>query len=157
VSRPGRILRKVEKFEAEIKAARGGGAYVEVPAAVVSSLGGGGRIPVRATFDGVDYRGSIVSMGGPTKILGMLKAIRTQLGKDIGDGVTVTVMLDTKTRTVDVPDDLVDALKAAGLHGEFDALSYSHQREYVEWIEEAKRPDTRKRRIAQTVSRLREP
>jgi hypothetical protein len=150
------MLRDVETFEAEIKAARGGGAYVEVPAEVVASLGGGGRIPVRATFDGVEYRGSIVSMGGPTKILGMLKSIRTRLGKDIGDRVTVTALLDTKTRTVDVPDDLVAALKDAGLHGAFDALSYSHQREYVEWIEEAKRPDTRQRRIAQTLERLRE-
>ncbi len=145
----------METFDAEIREARGGGAYVEVPAAVVEAMGGGGRIPVRATFGGVPYEGSIVSMGGDAKILGMLKAIRTELGKDVGDTVTVTVERDTKERTITVPADLDAALGDAGLRETFRALSYSHQREYVTWVGEAKRPATREKRIAQTVERLR--
>jgi hypothetical protein len=69
----------VEPFEAVIAEARGGGAYVEVPGDVVAALGGGGRIPVQATFDGVAYCGSIASMGG-CMALGILKQIRTELG-----------------------------------------------------------------------------
>jgi len=143
----------MEEFRATIVAADRGGAFVVVPAAVVDALGRGGRIPVRATFDGVEYRGSIASMGGE-KVLGVLKAIRDQLGKGPGDDVTVTLVRDEAPRTVRVPDDLRAALDAAGRRAAFDALPYSHQREYVEWIAEAKRADTRARRVAKTVDGL---
>lgn len=143
----------MERFEATIEAARGGGAFVPVPDEVVAALGGGGRIPVRATFDAVPYRGSVVSMGG-RRCIGLLKVIREQLGKGEGDPVTVTVARDGAERTVTVPDDLATALDDAGARNAFDALSYSHQREYVSWVEEAKRPETRLRRVAQTVERL---
>ena len=146
----------MERFEAELVAADRGGAYVEVPREVVAALGGGGRIPVRATFDGIDYRGSIVSMGGG-RIIGVLKAIRQQLGKEPGDRLAVTVERDDAERTVAVPADLTTALDAAGVKTAFDALSFSHQREHVTWIEEAKRPATRARRVAATVERLTAP
>ncbi|MGH3115808.1 MAG: YdeI/OmpD-associated family protein [Gaiellales bacterium] len=143
----------MEHFEAELIAADRGGAYVEVPPEVVAGLGGKGRIPVRATFDGVEYRGSIVSMGAG-RILGVLTSIRDQLGKVPGDRVAVTVEADTAERTVAVPDDLARALDAAGMRATFDALSFSHRREYVTWIEEAKGADTRARRIAGTLDLL---
>ncbi|HEY3144011.1 MAG TPA: YdeI/OmpD-associated family protein [Acidimicrobiales bacterium] len=143
----------MESFEAVITEASGGGAYVEVPPDVVAALGGGGRIAVIASFDGIPYRGSVVSMGGP-KILGMLKAIRKELGKAPGDKVKVTVAVDAAERTVEVPDDLAAGLATAGARAQFDQLSYSHQREYVQWIDEAKRPATRARRIDQTIERI---
>jgi hypothetical protein len=142
-----------QSFEATIAAADRGGAYVEVPPSVVDALGGGGRIPVKASFDGVEYRGSVASMGG-AKVLGMLKAIRAELGKGPGDSVLVTVERDLEDRTIAVPDDLAAALAGAGVSAAFGALSFSHRREYVEWVEEAKRPETRSRRIEQTVARV---
>jgi hypothetical protein len=143
----------VEQFEAVIESASGGGAYVAVPAAVVEALGGGGRIPVRATFDGVAYAGSIASMGaGPC--LGVLKSIRTTLGKQPGQTVLVTVERDISERTVEVPDDFAEALRQAGAREAFDALSFSHRREHVNAINEAKRPDTRQRRIARAVDMI---
>jgi uncharacterized protein DUF1905/bacteriocin resistance YdeI/OmpD-like protein len=143
----------VERFEATIESADRGGAYVTVPDSVVDALGGGGRIPVEATFDGVPYRGSIVSMGG-ARCLGVLKSIRDQLGKGQGDVVAVGVARDEAERTVTVAPDLAAALDEAGARPAFDALSFSHRREYVTWIDEAKRPETRQRRIAQTVERI---
>ena len=148
----------METFDATIEEADRGGAFVRVPAAVVAALGGGdqggkGRIAVDATFDGLPYRGSVVSMGGGM-VIGVLKDIRTALGKAPGDTVTVTLAADTAPRTVEVADDLRAALDDAGLTGTFSALSYSHQREYVLWIDEAKKPATRARRIAGTVERL---
>jgi len=143
----------VPTFEATIQEARGGGAFVAVPADVVAALGGKARIPVQATFDGVPYRGSIASMGGGP-ILGILKAIRTELGKAPGDTVAVTVEADTEPRSVTVPDDLAAALAESGLTEVFGKLTYSHQREYVSWIDEAKRPETRAKRVAGTVERL---
>jgi Domain of unknown function (DUF1905) len=65
----------VETFDAVIVEADRGGAYLAVPPEVVVALGGKGRIPVQATFDGIAYRGSVVSMGGE-KVIGLLKAIR---------------------------------------------------------------------------------
>jgi hypothetical protein len=143
----------MERFRAPIVAADRGGAYVVVPTPVVDALGGGGRIPVRATFDGVEYRGSVASMGGE-KVLGVLKAIREELGKGPGDEVVVTLARDDAPRRVTVPDDLGAALDAAGRRAAFGALSFSHQREYVAWIEEAKRADTRSRRIAETIEQI---
>jgi uncharacterized protein YdeI (YjbR/CyaY-like superfamily) len=65
----------------------------------------------------------------------------------------VTVELDTEQRTVDVPTDLRSALaKDPAAQVAFDRLSFTHRREYVEWVEEAKRPETRARRIAATVA-----
>ncbi|MGH9039565.1 MAG: YdeI/OmpD-associated family protein [Acidimicrobiia bacterium] len=145
----------MERFGAKLMAADRGGAYVEVPPEVVAALGGKGRIPVRATFDGLGYRGSIVSMGaGAGRVLGVLKSIRDQLGKGPGDLVTVTVEADSAERAGAVPDDLAAALDGAGLRAAFDGLSFSHRRECVVWIEEAKRADTRARRVAGTLERL---
>lgn len=123
---------------------------MEVPGDVVAALGGGGRIPVVASFDGVGYRGSIASMGG-CMALGVLKSIRGELGKGDGDAVTVTVERDTGERVVEVPADLAAALAEAGVREAFDGLSYSHRREHVNAINEAKRPETRARRIAKAV------
>jgi Domain of unknown function (DUF1905)/Bacteriocin-protection, YdeI or OmpD-Associated len=147
-------VRGVETFDAQIVEAGGGGAFVRIPPDVVAALGGKGRIPVQATFDGVAYQGSVVSMGGE-KVVGVLKAIRSRLGKQPGDTVTVTLELDRGERSVQVPDDLRAALDDAGLGAVFDASSYTHQREYVSWIEEAKKVETRARRVRATMERLR--
>ncbi|GAB2570990.1 YdeI/OmpD-associated family protein [Kribbella endophytica] len=144
----------METFEAVIQDAGGGGAYVEIPADVLTALGGGARIPVQATFDTVPYQGSIVSMGG-CQALGVLKGVRTTLSKAPGDTVTVTVARDTTERTVDVPEDLATALAEAGLRETFDRLSYSHRREHVNAVLDAKKPETRGRRIAKALEMLR--
>ncbi|TCC27554.1 YdeI/OmpD-associated family protein [Kribbella speibonae] len=140
----------METFEGRVVVNDGGGAWVEVPGAVVAALGGGGRIPVLATFDGVSYRGSIASMGG-CMALGVLKSIRSDLGKGDGDAVTVTVERDTGERVVEVPEDLAAALADAGVREAFDGLSYSHRREHVNAINDAKKPETRARRIVKAV------
>ncbi|GAB3833503.1 YdeI/OmpD-associated family protein [Kribbella italica] len=145
----------METFEAVIQDAGGGGAYVEIPTDVLTALGGGARIPVQATFDAVPYQGSIVSMGG-CQALGVLKGIRTTLSKSPGDTVTVTLTRDTAERTVEVPSDLAAALAEAGLREPFDRLSYSHRREHVTAVQDAKKPETRGRRIAKTLDLLRD-
>ncbi len=144
----------METFEGKITLNDGGGAWVEVPDDVIAALGGGGRIPVQATFDGIAYRGSIASMGG-CMALGILKSIRGELGKGEGDPITVTVERDTAERTSEVPSDLATALDEAGLRETFDALAYSHRREHVNAINDAKKPETRARRITKALEMLR--
>jgi uncharacterized protein YdeI (YjbR/CyaY-like superfamily) len=83
--------------------------------------------------------------------------VKAATGVDAGDRVQVTMELDTEPRTVRVPSDLRAALKVdPAVADAFAALSFTHRREYVDWVEEAKRPETRARRIAGTVERVRE-
>jgi len=130
-------------FVAVIEEAPRGGAYVRVPPYFIDALGGGGRIPVRATFDGIVYRGSIVRMGGDT-VLGVLKEIREKLGEDHGDEVEVTVERDEAEREVEIPVELATLLEAnPAARNAFEALSYSHRREHALHVAEAKKPETR--------------
>ena len=143
------------EFRALIEEARGGGgAWVQVPPSVVEELGGGGRIPVQATFDGVPYRGSVVSMGDGGMVIGILKDIRTKLGKAVGEEVLVTVALDDTPREVEVPDDLARALAVAGLTDAFAQLSFTRRREVAGSVASAQKPDSRQRRIEAAVQEL---
>jgi thiamine pyrophosphate-dependent acetolactate synthase large subunit-like protein len=143
-------------FTAEILNAGGGGAYVDVPFDV-EAVFGRKRVPVKASIDGAEYRGSLVRMGGDCHMLLMRKDVREQIGKTFGDTVTVTVEEDTEPRVVEVPADLQAALAADPEAGAFfEQLAYSHRREYVQWIEEAKREQTRASRIEKALAMLRE-
>jgi hypothetical protein len=144
----------VHAFNAPIIDAGGGGMYVEIPFDVEETFGKK-RVPVAATFDGEPYRGLVVRMGGEHHILIVLKEIREKIGKGAGDRVEVTVAEDTEPRVIEPPKDFAAALADHPAADEyFRKLSYSHRREYVKWIEEAKREQTRIDRIAKAVQML---
>jgi hypothetical protein len=142
----------MKKFDAIIQEGRGGGAFVEVPFDVKAELGTA-RPKVKVTFDGVPYRGTIASMGG-VSLIGILKDIRAKIGKDIGDKVRVTVEADAAPREVEVPADVAEALKAAKLSAAFENMSYTNRKEYINAIAEAKKPETRARRIEKMIGEL---
>lgn len=147
-------MSETHEFTAEILASGGGGAFVEIPFDVEAAFGKK-RVPVRATFDGEPYRGTLVRMGGECHLLIVRKDVRAKIGKEPGDRVRVTVAEDTAPRTVDVPDDLRAALRGSPeAERFFDGLSYTHRKEYVQWIEEARREETRARRVGRTVEML---
>ena len=145
---------KKHTFSATIIDPGGGGAFVEVPFDVEKAFGSK-KPKVKATFDGVPYRGILARMGTDYHILIILKSIREQIGKSFGDKVKVTVELDTEPRVIEVPKDLLKELKK---HKEaktfFDTLSYTHKREYVMWINEAKKEETRQNRIVKMIEML---
>lgn len=135
---------------------RGGGAYVTVPFDV-EAVYGSKKPKVVTTFDGVEYRGSLVRMGTDCHLLIILKGIREQIGKEVGDKVKVAVWEDTAPRVVEVPEDFAHALKKSkAARTTFDNCSYTHQKEYVQWINSARREETRERRITQAVAMLEE-
>ncbi|HMN62048.1 MAG TPA: YdeI/OmpD-associated family protein [Anaerolinea sp.] len=141
-------------FRAVIESAGGGGAFVTIPFDVEQAFGKK-RVRVKAIIQGVPYRGSLVRMGGDCHVLGILKEVREQIGKSIGDEIEVVVEEDGQPRSVEVPKDMQDALKGyPEEEGFFQNLSYSHQREYVRWIEDAKQAQTRQRRLNQLVELL---
>lgn len=142
------------EFTAVIQAHEGGGAFVEFPRDVERLYGVKGRVPVRVTFDGVAYRGSMVRMGAPKHILLILKEIREKLGKGPGDTMKVTVELDDAPRVVVLAADVSAAYKKAGVLETYRATSFSHQRERALWIEDARQAETRARRIAKSIADL---
>ena len=112
------------------------------------------RAPVKVTLNGYTYRSTIASMGeGPC--LPLRRSNREAAGLEGGETLPVTLELDTAPREVKPPADLVKALKAAPpAWDRWRELSFSHQREYAEAVAEAKKPETRARRIAGAVDAL---
>lgn len=146
-------------FTAEILDAEIGidAAYVKIPFDVKAELGSM-RPKVRAIFDGkVVYRGLLIRMKTPCHILGLRKDIRAELGKKVGDVVQVEIEADKEPRVVEVPELLqMEFDKEPGIREFFENLSYTHQKEYVNFITEAKKEETRIRRIEKTVQMLRD-
>src|SRR5689334_3552775 len=106
---------KKYKFNAKIQAGERGGAYVLFPYNVEEEFGTKGRVPVKATINGVSYTGSIMKYGLPQHFLGVEKAIREQIGKQPGDVVEVVLWKDEEERTIEVPQDLQRMMKKEGL------------------------------------------
>ncbi|UQX88565.1 YdeI/OmpD-associated family protein [Jatrophihabitans telluris] len=125
---------------------------ITVPPSVVEALGSGKRPKVVVTFNGYSYRTSVAPMGG-LYLIPVRAEIREAAQASAGDVLDVQIVVDEAPRTVDVPDDLAAALTPAA-RARFDALSFSHQREHVEWISSAKKPETRANRIGKTVEKL---
>ena len=149
-------MSKKQTFTAVIQNAGGGGAFVEVPFDVEEAFGAK-KPRVRATIDGVPYRGLLTRMGSEHHLLIILKGIREQIGKTFGDEITITVEPDTEPRVLEIPDDLAKELKKDRQAGAFfDQLSYTHRKEYVNWINEAKREETRTSRITKTIEMLKQ-
>ena len=146
---------KTYKFKARIEDAGGGGACVYFPYDVEKEFGTRGRVPVKATFDGVPYSGSMIKYAVPQHMLGILKNICEQIGKAPGDIVEVTVEKDEAERTVEVPPEFEKLLKKEKVWPAFNELSYTHKKEYIRWITSAKREETRASRLAKSVEMLR--
>jgi hypothetical protein len=132
----------------------GGGRWIEVPFDA-KEVFGQARPPVRGTVNGTPLRTRLAAYGGRT-YLGLRAEIRAAAGIDVGDSVDVVLELDDAPREVDVPAALSAALADdAAARAAFDALSFTHRREYAEWIASAKRAETRERRLAKALEMLR--
>jgi hypothetical protein len=147
-------MTKKQTFTAVIQNAGGGGAFVEVPFDVEKAFGSK-RPKVKAMIEGAPYRGLLVRMGGEHHMLIILKGIREKIGKTFGDEVKVTIEPDMEPRLIEVPRDLMKELKKdKDAKAFFDKLSYTHQKEYVTWVTEAKKDETRQNRIVKTIEML---
>lgn len=124
---------------------------IEVPPAIVEGFGQGKRPKVSVTLKGYTYRSTVSVMGGRF-MLPLAKVHREAAGVKGGDKVEVTLELDTAPREVEVPKDLAAALKKAGARAAFDKLAFTHRKEHVRAIEEAKKPETRASRIEKAVA-----
>ena len=133
----------------------GGGAYVEFPYNTEELYGTNGRIPVKVIFDEAPYRGTMLRYATEKHIIIVVKKIQEAIGKHAGDTILVKVELDDQPRVVMVPEDMQSTLdKNEDARERFNELSYTHQKEYVDWILEAKRDTTRVRRIEKMIQKL---
>lgn len=142
-------------FRSRVEQAEGLNATgIPVPDDVVSALGDRKNPQVKVTVPGYSYRTTVATRGGRF-MLALSAGHRAAAGLSAGDEVEVTLEIDDQPRTVEVPDDLADALRDAGLSDRFDALSYSKQRAQVDPLTAAKTLETRQRRLAKIVADLR--
>jgi len=144
----------VQRFRAVLRKGDGGGHMLEVPLDV-REVFGEARPPVRGTVNGTPFSTRVAVYGG-RYYLGFNREIRDAAGIGDGDELAIELERDDAPRELDVPAALGEALAAGGVREEFDALSYTHRHEYVRWIEEAKRDETRERRLAKAVEMLRD-
>lgn len=145
-----------KRFRAILEQKEGGTTTsITIPFDVPKAFGKGGRVPVRGTIDGMPYRSSVFRMGDAPYFMVVNRRMRDEGGLSAGQTVAVVMERDDEPRTVEVPSDLEAAFEAdAAAREAWARLSFTHQRENVEAILDAKRPETRTRRIAQTLERL---
>lgn len=131
-------------------------AFVEFPFSTEELFNKKGMIKVKAIFDHkIEYRGSLAKMKSDCHILGITQEIRNKLGKTFGDEIIVSLIEDKEERIVEIANDITlvfnDNPEAKLL---FDKMSYTHKKEYIRWIEEAKKPETRENRKIKMIQMI---
>lgn len=131
-------------------------AFVEFPFSTEELFNKKGQVKIKAIFDEkVEYRGSLAKMKSECHILGLTQEVRKQLGKTFGDEVSVSLLEDQEERTVEIAEDIAlvfnENPQAKVL---FNNMSYTHKKEYIRWIEEAKKPETRENRKAKMITMI---
>ncbi|MCA1621581.1 MAG: YdeI/OmpD-associated family protein [Acidobacteria bacterium] len=145
----------VKRFRALVERGEGSAVCaIHFPFDVEQTFGARGHVPVRGTLNGAPFRASIFKMGG-RHFMVVNRRLREASGVSGGETVPVRLERDTEPRTIDPPADFARALKGdEEARATWDVLSYTHRREHVEHIEDAKRPETRQRRIEKSVALL---
>lgn len=128
---------------------------IKIPFDVEKIFGTRARVPVRGTINGFAFRSSIFPMSGGNHYMAVNKQTREGAKAKGGETVSVVMERDDEPRTITPPGDFARALKAnKAAQGMWDKLSYTHCKEHVRAIEEAKRPETRARRIERAIKDL---
>ena len=142
-----------KRFMVELERVGNTATMFRLPFALEEAFGRA-RPPVKVTIRGHTWRTTPGIYGGVGHIV-VNRAVKAATGVDAPDRVQVVMELDTEPRRVRIPDDLAQALaRDPDAKDAFAQLSFTHRREYIEWVEEAKRPETRARRIEQTLERV---
>jgi len=145
----------VKRFRVPLEKDEGSTATgITIPFDVQKTFGTRARVPVCGTINGFPYRSSIFPMGG-CFMMAVNRELREGAGVRAGDTITVVMERDTEPRVITPPADLARAIKTnKDAQAAWDKLSYTHKKEYAQAVEEAKRPETRQRRIERAVAQL---
>ncbi|MEJ5051031.1 YdeI/OmpD-associated family protein [Chryseobacterium culicis] len=131
-------------------------AFVEFPFSTEELFNKKGQVKIKALFDNrIEYRGSLAKMKSDCHILGLTQEVRKQLDKTFGDEVSVSLIEDKEERMVEIADDIASVFNEnPDAKGLFDKMSYTHKKEYIRWIEEAKKPETRENRKIKMIQMI---
>ncbi len=151
------IMEKAIEFKGTIKQNGSiNAAFIEFPFSTEELFGKKGQVKIKAIFDEkVNYRGSLAKIKSDCHILGLTQYVRNKLGKSFGEEVFVQVWEDKEERIVEVPDDVMEVFnqnKEAFLL--YEKMSYTHRKEYIRWVTEAKRPETRENRKIKMIEMI---
>ena len=127
--------------------------FLTLPFSVEKEYGTKAQVKVKGTIDGVSYKSTLLPLGDGKHNLVVKKEIRKKIGKEAGNTVSVTLEKDMTKRVVIVPQDFRNALRSKAAEF-FDGLAPSYKKAYVDWIESAKKEETRQRRITKSVEKL---
>lgn len=141
-------------FETDI-IREGNHASIEIPDAVLVELGTHKRAPLVVTINDHSYRSTATGVAGTCRVV-FPQRERALAGVESGR-VRITLELDSGERLVEVPAELDEELEQTGLRGAFESWSYSHRREWARWVAEAKRDETKARRIRAVIDAIRPP
>ena len=141
-------------FQATLEPRRGGGVAVRIPFDPVDAWGAKDRHYVTGTIGGYGVRGSLATMSGdPYLLLGPAWCRDPRVGA--GASVAVSLVPEGPQLGTLAPD-LRAALAAdPKVRRFFESLATFYRNDYVDWVEAAKRPETRVKRIAESVEALR--
>jgi hypothetical protein len=129
--------------------------YLDIPPEVAGQFETKGQFKVRGAINGAAFRSTALPHGDGTHYLVIGASIRSRINAKVGDTVSVSLEPDSEPRVVEVPPDLVKALDGSpAAQAAFDGIPPSHQREFLEYIESAKKAETRRERIAKTLDML---
>ena len=143
------------RFTATLEDVGSGGRWVTVTFDGREEFGAA-RAPVKGTINGTPFRSRLAVYGGVT-YLGLRREIRDAAGIEVGDEVDVMLERDDEPREVELPPALAEALERDDeARRAYEALSFTHRKEYADWIAEAKRDETRDRRVEKALTMLRE-
>ncbi len=145
------------KFEALLERPEGIGTwtYLTVPLDSKKMFGTSSRLRVKGAIDGLRFRSSLLPNGTGGHFMVVKKEVREKIRKSAGDRVRVSLQLDSAPEEVVIPEVVVRALRGnerADAH--FRSLSYSHKKAYIEWVESAKRDETKDKRARKMVKML---
>ena len=146
----------LKRFRALVRSEEGSEVCaIDIPFDVEKTFGSRGRVPVRGTLNGAPYRSSVFRMGGECHFMVVNRRMRAASGVKGGETVPVTMERDDEPRVIEPPADFARALKGnKDAQATWGKLSYTHQREHVQHVEDAKKPETRERRIEKSIEML---
>lgn len=147
------------KFKAELLPVKNtkSTCYFYVPYSISEVWGIKKSVKVKANVDKIFHRGLLMPDGKGNHYMGLKTALMVELGKSAGDTIDVTLEIDTEERIVEIPPDLKKLLAKNPKEKKiFDKLSYTHRKEYADWISSAKKEETKQRRLEKMILMLRE-
>ena len=147
----------MKAFKARLTARGPGGAwtFLEIPFSVEKEFGTKGRVAVSGTMNGFAFENSLMPNGDGTHSMMVSKALQAGAKASSGDSVAVTIAVDRSERVVAVPVDLQKMLaKSKAAAAAFESLSYSHRKEFADWVANAKREETRVSRAEKAIAMI---